>query len=63
MDWRLHPCYNNSLTPNCTGTPNTTEAQYTPNTELIPDMHEFLGAAHAIGVKMFFNDHPMTPGR
>ena len=62
MDWRLHPCYPNSITPNCSDTPNTTEAQYVVNRELIPDMPGFLAAAHALGVKMFFNDHPMTPG-
>eukprot|EP01047_Picozoa_sp_COSAG01_P082096 COSAG01_NODE_16632_length_1219_cov_1.222321_1_plen_285_part_01 len=32
MDWRLHPCYPNSLTPNCTDTPVATEAQYVTNT-------------------------------
>eukprot|EP01048_Picozoa_sp_COSAG05_P017933 COSAG05_NODE_2536_length_2932_cov_2.918814_1_plen_426_part_00 len=61
MDWRLHPCYNNSLTPNCSATPLATEAQYVPNTALIPDMAGFISAVHALNVSLFFNDHPMQP--
>ena len=61
MDWRLHPCYNNSLTPNCTDTPEETERHYVPNTLLIPNMTDFLGEAHQRDVAVFFNDHPMTP--
>ena len=61
MDWRLHPCYPNSLTPNCTATPLETERQYVPNTLLIPDMRQFISDVHALNVSLFFNDHPMPP--
>lgn len=61
MDWRLHPCYPNSLTPNCSDTPPETETQYVPNTELIPDVREFIAAVHALNASLFFNDHPMQP--
>ena len=62
MDWRLHPCYPNSLTPNCSGTPLATEAQYVTNIALIPDMSHFIDAVHALNVSLFFNDHPMQRG-
>jgi hypothetical protein len=61
MDWRLHPCYPNSLTPNCSDTPNQTERLYIPNTELIPHMRAFINAVHELNVSLFFNDHPMQP--
>lgn len=61
MDWRLHPCYPNSLTPNCTDTPPETERHYVVNKELFPDMKGFLAQVHKLNVSMFFNDHPMTP--
>ena len=32
-----------------------------PNTALIPDMREFIGAVHALNASLFFNDHPMQP--
>jgi hypothetical protein len=94
MDWRLHPCYPYSLTPNCTDTPVETETQYAktnflepliykcdlftyqdrlgtnigntqqktavclryiPNTELFPNMKEFISDVHDLNVSLFFN--------
>ena len=61
MDWRLHPCYPRSLTPNCSSYGPDDEKVYEPNTYLFPDYPGFFDWAHQRNLTVFFNDHPMVP--
>jgi hypothetical protein len=60
MDWREHPCYPNSLTPNCSEYNATDEKHYEPNTGSFPDYPGFFKWAHGNNLSVFFNDHPMV---
>ena len=61
MDWRLHPCYPRSLTPNCSLYGPTDEKHYEPNTGSFPDFKGFFSWVHDRNLTVFFNDHPMVP--
>ena len=61
MDWRQHPCYPRSLTPNCSSYGPADEKHYEPNTDSFPDFKEFFAWAHQRNLTVFFNDHPMVP--
>ena len=61
MDWRLHPCYPRSLTPNCSSYGPADEKHYEPNTGSFPDFKGFFAWAHKRNLTVFFNDHPMVP--
>ena len=59
MDWRYHPCYPLSLTPQCEKYTHDDEAQYLLNTDLWPNLTGFVDFLKQRKIALFFNDHPM----